>query len=197
MGGGVSFEVTPEKERSILFTTSVSVRAGLPQACPVNGICLVRLPSPVWDMPHPFLPTFLSERSCTPPFPESCYLPPKQEQIHPGRGQAARGPTGWGTVCLERAGCGVFADSNLGRNCGLRPAGLAIPSGWPVDPGRLNTGFLVLLTLPLPWGASESWRQGTLLASGQESTQDAAQPSASPPSTGFLLRAAWACWAVV
>lgn len=108
---------------------------------------------------------------------------PKQEQIHSGlvqrKGPGSPRPHSLGDGLSGAGRARGIADSDLSRNCGLRPAGLAVPSGRPVDIGRLNMGFLVLLTLPLPSGASVSQRQRPLQASGQGNTQDVPQSNAS------------------
>lgn len=62
----------------------------------------------------------------------------------------------------------------LGRNTVL--------FGWETEVRRLNTGFLVVLVLPLPPGASVTQRQCALEASGSESAQDASRQDLVPTS---------------
>ena len=81
---------------------------------------------------------------------------------------------------------GVFAARNLCPHIqGSAWPGLGrnrVLSGWVADVRRLNTGFLVVLVLPLPPGASVTQRQCALRASGPERTQDVPREDQAPAS---------------
>lgn len=77
------------------------------------------------------------------------------------------GPTAWGAFSPGHVG---RCCHNLCPRCGPHPALFrsAAPSGWVVDTGRLDPGFLVLLVLPVLLEAHVNQRPRALRASGQD-----------------------------